>query len=207
MRADSAVVFTSSPTGQTVKRPALGAEGLVVDHLSADALGNYLKHVGEPLAGAVRHGGVRAYWMDSLEVYGGNWTPRLLERFRERRGYDLGLLLPTLFGQVPDETTHLRYDYWRTVSELAETEFLKPLQEWAHAKGALFQAEPYGQPPISLNAVRYVDLPVGEHYEWKMFNACRWTASGAWLFGRPVIGAEASPGSASRIASATRSRT
>lgn len=188
---EKAVYFISTPTGQAVKRSALGAEGLSIDHLSSDALRRYLTAVGEKLDSAVRGTGMRSYWVDSLEVYGGNWTPSFLEKFRNLRGYDLRPLLPTLFSEVPGESVHLRYDFWRTVSELGETEFFKPLQQWAHAKGVKLQGEPYGQPPISLASMQYVDMPSGEHYEWKMFNACRWTSSGSWLFGRRVVRAEA----------------
>ncbi|PYV16727.1 MAG: hypothetical protein DMG07_07240, partial [Acidobacteria bacterium] len=185
------VTFLSTPTGQMVKRSALGAEGLVLDHLNSAALRRYLAEVGEKLWAAVKDVGIRSFWCDSLEVYGSNWTPGFLKDFRQRRGYDLRPLLPLLFGPATPESNDVRHDFWRTVSELAEQEFVQPLQQWTHAKGTLLQMEPYGQPPVSLSSLRYVDLPVGEHYEWRMFNSGRWTSSGAWLFGRRIIGVEA----------------
>jgi hypothetical protein len=51
--------------------------------------------------------------------------------------------------------------------------------------------EAYGTPPVSIASYRYVDVPTGEHYEWKEFNASRWASSGGHLAGKPVILAEA----------------
>ena len=185
------IAFISTPTGQMVKRAAYGADGLVLDHLNSEALARYLDNVGEKLWDAVKDVGPRAFWCDSLEVYGINWTQNFLEKFRKRRAYDLLPLLPSLFSPLSAESNDLRFDFWRTVSELAEEEFVKPLQAWCHSKQRPLRMECYGQPPVSLSSFRYVDLPVGEHYEWRMFNACRWTSSGAWLFSRREIGAEA----------------
>jgi hypothetical protein len=44
---------------------------------------------------------------------------------------------------------------------------------------------------VSLAGYRYVDIPTGEHYEWKEFNSSRWASSGGHLAGKPVILAEA----------------
>src|SRR6185503_15250013 len=41
--------FISSRTGMMVKRPALGAEGFVMDHYDRDSNNDYLGHVGDRL--------------------------------------------------------------------------------------------------------------------------------------------------------------
>ncbi|MEN6533233.1 MAG: glycosyl hydrolase, partial [Bryobacteraceae bacterium] len=181
----------SAPTGRMVRATSVGNEGLQMDHYSKAALQRHLDAAGERLWSAVKVPGIRSFWFDSLEVYDSNWTPGLLKQFEERRGYDLKPLLPLLFGEATPEGRQVRYDYWRTLSELATNNFLKPLQEWCYRKGIQLSGEPYGQPPLTLGSSRYVDRVFGEHYEWRMFNASRWASSGAHLHGKNVVGAEA----------------
>jgi len=186
---DRAVV--SMPTGMMVKRASIGDEGLVLDHYSRRALQTHLDAVGEKLWNAVKGPGIRSFWCDSLEVFQANWTPRFLDEFARRRGYDLKPLLPLLFGESTADGGHVRHDFWQTLSEVAAEEFIRPLHDWCRQKGVDLQMESYGQPPVNLASIRYVDRPVGEHYEWRMFNASRWAASGGHLYGKNVIGAEA----------------
>jgi hypothetical protein len=191
LRRSGGALVVATPTGMRVKRPAVGGEGLVLNHYDRAALQRHLEAAGDKLAGAVGAGGVRAFWCDSLEVYDANWTEDFPAQFRRRRGYDLVPHLPLLFGEATPRSRQVRRDYWRTLSELAVDEFYGPVQRWCHDRGALLRAEPYGQPPVALAACRHIDLPVGEHYEWRMLNATRWTASGGHLFGKNLIDAEA----------------
>lgn len=181
----------STPTGMMVKRPSIGDEGLVLDHYNPKALARHLDAAGEKLWPAVKDAGIRSFWCDSLEVFQANWTPGFLDQFARLRGYDLKPHLDKLFGDPDEEARHLRRDFWMTLSQLGAENFLKPLQAWCRSKGVQAQVEAYGQPPVSLGGFRYVDLPVGEHYEWRMFNASRWASSGGRLFGKNLIGAEA----------------
>ena len=45
--------------------------------------------------------------------------------------------------------------------------------------------------PVSLASFRAVNVPTGEHYEWKEFNTSRWASSGAHLAGKRTVLAEA----------------
>jgi hypothetical protein len=81
-------------TGQNVKRAAVGAEGLVLDHYSAAATQAHLRAVGDLMLDAVPAGLVGSVFCDSLEVYGSDWTPSLPSEFARRRGYDP---LPVLY--------------------------------------------------------------------------------------------------------------
>ncbi len=198
LRADESVlvrtgdlVIVSAHTRMQVKRASLGGEGLVLDPCNPAALRRHLDAAGQKLAVTLRETGVRAFWCDSLEVFDCNWTEPFPEHFRRRRGYDILPDLPLLFGKATPRGRQVRRDYWRTLGEVAAEEFYRPLQQWCHDQGVLLRAEPYGQPPVSLAACRYVDLPVGEHYEWRMLNATRWAASGGHLFGKGLIDAEA----------------
>ncbi len=134
---------------------------------------------------------VRRIFCDSLEVYGANWTDELPGIFLRKRGYDLMAHLPALFDPHHADSRDLRCDFWRTLSEQALEGFIQPLADWAHAKGVTAQVEAYGTPPVSLASYRAVDVPTGEHYEWKEFNTSRWASSGARLAGKGTVLAEA----------------
>ncbi len=178
--------FIASRTGMMVKRPAIGAEGFVLDHYDRGALEHYLKTVGEPLLAA---GKPFAIFCDSLEVYDSDWTGDFLEEFRKRRGYDLKPHLPALVGDTP-WTRKLRQDWGRTLTELLEERFIAPLAEWARRRGTRLRMQGYGIPPASVSSNALVDLPEGEGAEWKSLSASRWASSAGHLYGRPVISSE-----------------
>ena len=82
-----AIFFISSPTGQQVKRAAVGAEGFVVNHYDGTAVDHYLNNVGDRLLQAFDQQPPYAVFCDSLEVYGSDWTDDFLQEFLKRRGY------------------------------------------------------------------------------------------------------------------------
>lgn len=176
--------------GMQVKRAALGAEGLVVDHYDAEATTRYLDSQVLPLLKAAP-GLVEWIFCDSLEVYRANWTRDFPRIFARSRGYDLEPHLPALFDRNQPSSEDVHFDFWRTLAETTETRFTETLYEWSHAHGTKLEMEAYGTPPNPLTAARYIDLPTGEQYEWKGFSLSRLAASGAHLTGRRVIGAEA----------------
>jgi hypothetical protein len=183
-------IFYSRPTGMQVKRASLGAEGPVLDHYNARALEHWLEAVGDKLLAAAPAGGIRSIFCDSLEVYGSNWTDELPQIFLRKRGYDLMVHLPALFDRQHAASSDLRCDFWRTLSEQAVEGFIQPLAAWARDKGVTAQVEAYGTPPVSLASYRNIDVPTGEHYEWKEFNTSRWASSGARLAGKRTVLAE-----------------
>src|SRR5882724_11808435 len=129
--ASSVIFFISSRTGMTVKRPASGAEGFVLDHYDRSAIETHLHAVGERLMEAFGNQPPYAVFSDSLEDYGSNWTGDLMEQFRTRRGYDLTPYLPALIGDAGPLTASVRHDWGRTLTDLANERFLAPLRGWA----------------------------------------------------------------------------
>src|SRR5438270_844030 len=119
--------FISSRTGMMVKRPAIGAEGFVLDHLSQAATEHYLQTVGDRLMQAFGSERPYAVFGDSLEVYNQDWTDNLLDEFKRRRGYDLRPYLPSLVTEMGPKTADIRYDWGRTLTELLNERFLTPL--------------------------------------------------------------------------------
>ena len=182
--------FIASHTRQQVKRPAVGSEGLVLDHYSRAALDLHLKTVGDRLIKAVGSNKPYAVFSDSLEVYGADWTPDLLKEFQKRRGYDLAPYLPALAGDIGPNTAAIRHDWGQTLTELSEDYYLKPLTEWAHKNGTLFRSQSYGIPPVRLSSNALVDLPEGEGSQWRRWTATRWASSASHLNGRPVTSSE-----------------
>lgn len=189
--SDLLYFFISSRTGQQVKRSSVGAEGFVLNHYKQSAIEQHLATVGEPLLKAFGDHPPHAVFSDSLEVYGSDWTDDLLAQFGKRRGYDLTPFLPTLASDVGANTAAIRHDWAKTLTELAQENYLEPIRAWAHSHGTLFRSQAYGEPPVMLSSNRFVDLPEGEHGPyWRRFSAARWASSASHLYGRPVTSTE-----------------
>ncbi len=182
--------FIAGRTGMMVKRPAVGAEGFVLDHYDRKALEHYLQQVGDPMLRILDGDPPYAVFCDSLEVYGADWTADFLEEFRRRRGYDLKPHLPDLVANGRPNTPALRHDWGRTLTELLNERFLAPMQEWARRNQTRFRAQVYGTPPAALSSYAYADLPEGEGSQWKALRASRWASSASHLYGRPVTSSE-----------------
>jgi hypothetical protein len=182
--------FISSRTGQQVKRPALGSEGFVMNHLDRTALDNYLKNVGDPMMKALGPNLPHAVFCDSLEVYSADWTGDLLEEFQRRRGYDLKPHLPALVVDLGAKTAGIRRDWGKTLTELYNERFMAPLHEWAKKNRTLLRTQCYGVPAVALSSNAHVDLSEGEGHHWRQLSSTRWAASASHLYGRNVTSSE-----------------
>jgi hypothetical protein len=186
--------FVSSRTGMMVKRPSVGGAGFVLDHYDHAAIENHLHAVGDRLLSAFGDQPPYSVFSDSLEDYGSDWTPALLDEFERRRGYDLRPHLLALVKNVGPETEAVRHDWGRTLTELVDENFLKPMQAWAAEHHTLLRSQTYGYPPVTLYSNRLADLPEGEGKAtfnmWREFSDTRWAASAGHLFHHPVISSE-----------------
>lgn len=182
--------FIASRTGMQVKRPAVGAEGYVLNHLDATATEHYLKNVGDRLMQAFSSNRPYAVFCDSLEVYNQDWTPDFLAEFQQRRGYDLKPYLPALISDIGPKTLDIRRDWGKTLTELYTERFLVPLHDWAKRNHALLRVQNYGLPAVSLSGYANVDLPEGEGAQWKVVRGTRWASSASHIYGRPVTSSE-----------------
>ena len=188
------ICFVSSRTGMMVKRPAVGAAGFVLDHYDGAATDSHLHSVGDRLLSAFGNQPPYAVFSDSLEDYGSDWSPAMFDEFQRRRGYDLRPHLLALVMDAGPETAAVRHDWGRTLTEMADDNFLKPVQAWAHRHSTQFRSQTYGFPPVTLWSNRLADLPEGEGKAtfnmWREFSDTRWAASAGHLFHRPVISSE-----------------
>jgi hypothetical protein len=183
--------FISSRTGMQVKRPAVGAEGFVLDHYDRKAIESHLSYTGEKLMQAFGSHPPTAVFSDSLEVFGSDWTPNFLEEFKKRRGYDLTPYLPALVSDIGEKTMQVRHDWGQTLTELGDDNYLTPIREWAQKHGTKFRSQTYGTPPAVLSSNALVDLPEGEAGpKWRVFSTSRWAASASHLYNRQVTSSE-----------------
>ncbi|MGC8972026.1 MAG: glycosyl hydrolase [bacterium] len=65
------------------------------------------------------------------------WTDIFPEFFRDRRGYDIIENLPYLFLDG-ERSYKIRYDYWRTITELFVNAYSKQIGEWCKEHNLLF---------------------------------------------------------------------
>jgi hypothetical protein len=189
-------VFLDSPTGQQVKRPTLGMEGPVLDHFSAEAMERFLAAAGDRVMdGLMVAAPFRSVFCDSLEVYGADWTKDLIAAFRERRGYDLGPLLPALWEDAGERTPHVRHDYHLTLSELFLERFVTPLVAWSERRGMTARVQAHGAPGDVMSAYGAAHVPEGE----SIFGGDRYAvnlrhrrlaSSAAHVYGKPLASAE-----------------
>ena len=185
-----ALFFIASRTGMQVKRPAVGGEGFVLDHLNRAATDAYLKDVGDRLMSAFGANRPHAIFCDSLEVYNADWSSDFLEEFQKRRGYDLKPQLPWLVNDLGPQTKALRRDWGKTLTELLNERFLAPMQEWSKKNGVLFRIQDYGVPAATLSSNAFADISEGEGAQWKVVRAARWASSANHIYGRSITSSE-----------------
>ena len=177
--------------GKQVERAAPGGEGNVIDHFAAAPIAHYLQRFDKAFAG---HdvSGVRAFFNDSYEVDDasgqGDWTPRLLDEFRTRRGYDLRAHLPALFdGGTSDTARRVLSDYRQTVSDLLLDGFTRGWTGWAHQRRGVIRNQAHGSPANILDLYAASDIPETEGTE---ITRIKFATSAAHVTGKRLASSE-----------------
>jgi len=153
----------SGKTRQMVKRAAPGGVGYTLDHLNRSAVTAYLNRFTQTFGD--KNYGVRAFYNDSYEVYGADWTPSFLEEFQKRRGYDLRPYLRELVGEEKSEKiARLKADYRETMSEMVLENFTRPWTAWAHQRNSITKNQAHGSPGNLLDLYAAVDIPECETF-------------------------------------------
>lgn len=178
--------------GKMVERAAPGGEGYAINHFSDQALQNYLKPFNDAFAG-YDISALRGFFNDSYEVDDANgeadWTPAFFEAFEARRGYDLRMHLPALFGNdTPENNRRVRTDHRQTLSELLLDEFTQPWTQWAHMQGALTRNQAHGSPANILDLYAATDIPETESTDMMRI---KFASSAAHVTGKQLTSAEA----------------
>lgn len=192
------MVFTDNLTGQQVKRPTIGMEGYVIDHFSREALDLFLEAVGARTVNelkSIADPPFSSIFCDSLEVFGADWTPRFMQEFRARRGYDLTPYLPALWEEAGPQTPHVRYDYHQTLSDCMMENFFGPLGEWGRKHGMTARVQAHGAMGDVMRGYSLADIPEGEEgtdadrYS-VIIDHRRLASSAGHIYRKPVISCE-----------------
>lgn len=196
-------------TGMPVKMQMPDFPGLAVDWFSPAATDLHFDHLGEALVReAGRHAGktLKVFHTDSFEDGYPNWTPEILNRFREYRHYDPVPYLPVFSGHIigsAEISDRFLHDYRKTVAQcMAEGNYGR-LAERTHGRGLLLQCEAAGPSwsgTVCLDALLNLgkcDRPMGEFWQDQTFveegqnKVCKQTATAAHVYGHPTASAEA----------------
>lgn len=154
------------PTKQMVKRAAPGGEGLVMDYFNQQAINKYFDRFQTAFKGvSFRSGKVRAFYNDSYEVYGANFTADFLDKFKALRGYDLTGYLDLLADSNRNEQKErIVTDYCETISDLLYSGFTVPWVAKSHAMGLLTRNQAHGSPGNLLDLYAAADIPETESF-------------------------------------------
>lgn len=192
-------------------RPA-GPTGLgyEVDKLSREDVESYYRGYTDPLAKAVGPlWGKRLNYMtmDSWEAGMQNWTDRMVEEFRKRRGYDPTPYLPALTGQVvgsAEISDRFLWDFRRTLADMFAENHYGTMAEMLHKQGLGLYAEAAG---VSMEVIedtllnkKAADIPMGEfwvhalHPELEYYVDVRGAASAAHAYGKNLVATESFTG-------------
>ncbi|MDR1936916.1 MAG: glycosyl hydrolase family 2 [Tannerellaceae bacterium] len=151
-------------TLQQVKRAAPGGQGYVIDHLNKDAVERYLDRFDKAFASS-RTPFPHAFFNDSYEVYGADWTPGLLEAFEQRRGYRLQDYFPELLADgATDSSARVISDYRETIGDMIREHFTQVWTDWAHSHRAGNRNQAHGSPANLLDLYALVDIPECESF-------------------------------------------
>lgn len=136
--------------------------------------------------------------IDSYEVGGQNWTPKMAEDFQKLRGYDIQKYLPVFAGYVVDSpavTERFLWDLRRTVSDLFAENYFGYFTQLCHKHGMKSMVEPYTGPFDSMECGAGVDIPMGEFWTGSQGEASvHMAASVGHVNGQKIIAAESFTG-------------
>ncbi len=199
-----------SLTGKTNHPATPEATGLEVDKYDAAAVRRYLEtYLGmyRDAVGAEWIGkkGIRALLTDSIEVGASNWTPRMVEEFKARRGYDPVPFLPTLTGAIVGSAARsdaFLHDYRQTLADLLADAHYGTVAKVAHENGLTVYGEALenGRPVLGddLAMRSHTDVPMAAMWTFNRGAAPRPTligdmkgaASVAHIYGQNIVSAE-----------------
>ena len=164
---------------------APGAAGHILNHMDKVAVRKYLDHMSDTIQKKIGplSNQLRAFFTDSMELEGSNWTADLAEEFAIRRGYDIMPYLPfTMFkvgrlgGVIDDkygaektpefaeEIKRVRFDFELTKAELLRERFTETFLQWCKDQHVKSRAQAYGRGFFPLETSLGYDIPEGESW-------------------------------------------
>jgi len=168
---------------QKVAHGAPGSAGPVLNHLNKQAVEKYFNHMTDTIQNKIGplKGRVRSFFIDSLELNGGNWNKEMPEEFKRRRGYDLGPYLPLVLFKAPrkgvplddnygvkiadsfkDTIDKVRLDFDLTIIEVYRDNLSETFRKWCRKNGIQSRVQAYGNMYNTLDGNFGNDIPEGE---------------------------------------------
>lgn len=178
--------------GKMVERAAPGGEGNVIDHFSTEAIQHYVERFDQAFSERDLSG-LRAFFNDSYEVDDArgqaNWTPKLLEAFQQKQGYDLRQHWPTLLEkQGGEKHQRILSDYRETISDLLLETFAQTWGEWARSQDKIIRYQAHGSPSNILDLYAVSEIPEAEGTD---LIRIKFASSAAHVANRKLASAEA----------------
>lgn len=202
--------FGYSLTGSK-NRPAVPSGlGYEVDKLSRENTISYLKGYTDPIKealGPLWGKGLSNVLLDSWEAGMQNWTEKMIQEFKARRGYDPAPFLPAMAGWVvenPEISDRFLWDFRRTLADMFAENHFSTVTEYLRKQGISTYGEVSG---VSLEILedallskKYVDIPMGEfwfrslHPDLMYYQDVRGAASASHIYGKKYVAAESFTG-------------
>jgi hypothetical protein len=208
--------YRSSPTrndngedGGATKDPFYS----LIDYLDPKATATYIKLIHETYEKVVGDEfgktimGLRGDEPDYTGVT--PWTPKLLETFKQQKGYDLQPYIAQFFSMpLAQDALRAKADYWDVWSAIFRDSFFKPQQDWCRARGMDYMVHlnheelmvrANGETLITNEGsfwrdMRYVGVPgidnLNQIRPGNVADFPKLAGSAAHLFGRPLVWTE-----------------
>ena len=180
---------------------------IAVDHFNKGAMERYCEYIGGRFEQAVGHEfgkTLDSFFCDSFELpnlaSGIYWSTGLLEQFEDFNGYDLVPFLPAIWWEVSDISPKVRYDVNHFLHHVGMEAFFATFLNWCDRNGVRGRIQAYGFPTDNIEAAGATHIPEmeitpGEKDCAPWFDTRigpkKYVASGAHLYGRPVVSVEA----------------
>ncbi|MBT3385198.1 MAG: glycoside hydrolase family 2 [Prolixibacteraceae bacterium] len=164
---------------------APGAAGPILNHMDEVAVRKYLDRMSDTIqkkTGPLSNH-LRAFFTDSMELEGCNWTEDFPAEFTKRRGYDILSYLPFILFKVgrlggviddkygakksPELTeilTRVRFDFEFTKAQILNERFTKTFLQWCKDQNVKSRSQAYGRGFFPLETSIGYDFPEGESW-------------------------------------------
>ncbi|MFB6343224.1 glycosyl hydrolase [Saccharicrinis sp. FJH62] len=175
-------------------------KGLEIDKLNRAALDfqfeKFNSKVVERLKPYIRKG-FYGFTTDSWECGKQNWSVVMPDAFREKNKYEITSWVLALTGRIvdgKDETEKFLKDFNDTQIGLLGDNYYGYWNQLCDEHNIDYYAEPYGDGTLDgLTACKYLDVPMCEFWTRHIYGSDKYSkqaASGAHLYGKPVVAAE-----------------
>ena len=150
-----------------------GMEQYVIDHMSAEGtqavIDNWEKAMdSDPELKSLYEQNGGSIFGDSFELRSSLWTPKMLEEFKTRRGYDLTPYLPAINNNLGAVGDRVRDDLYTTMTELMSENHMGALQTWAKTHNMTVRYQAYSSAGSSMFELTYpalnIDIVEAESY-------------------------------------------